>query len=82
MPRLSSIIANSATTNGTGNEIILVEALSSVARDLNFRLTVRDNAPYSSSTPEVGQTGYDDMKVTVASTAGPFLVSAPNTAVS
>jgi subtilisin-like proprotein convertase family protein len=82
MPRLSSILANSATTNGTGNEIILVEALSSVARDLNFRLTVRDNAPYSSSTPEVGQTGYDDMKVTVASTAGPFLVSAPNTAVS
>lgn len=82
MPRLSSIIANSATTNGTGNEIILVEALSSVARDLNFRLTVRDNAPYSSSTPEVGQTGFDDMKVTVASTAGPFLVSVPNTAVS
>ncbi|WP_333807468.1 zinc-dependent metalloprotease [Flavobacterium sp.] len=82
MPRLSSILANSATTNGTGNEIILVEALSSVARELNFRLTVRDNAPYSSSTPEVGQTGYDDMKVTVASTAGPFVVSAPNTAVS
>ena len=27
------------------------EALSSVARTLNFRLTVRDNAPYSSTAP-------------------------------
>lgn len=78
MPALTSIIANSATTNGTGNETILVEALSSIGRDLNFRLTARDNAPYSSSTPEVGQTGYNDMKVTVSAAAGPFTVSVPS----
>ncbi len=78
MPNLTSVIANSATTNGTGNEVILVEALSSVARDLNFRLTVRDNAPYNSVTPEVGQTAYTDMKVTVDAAAGPFALSVPS----
>lgn len=77
-PALTSIINNSNTTSGTGNEIITVEALSSVARDLNFRLTVRDNAPYSSSTPEVAQTHYDDMKVTVSSAAGPFAITVPS----
>ena len=59
------------------------EALSSVARTLNFRLTVRDNAPYSSTSPvSVGQTQFRDMVVTVNGSAGPFAVSAPNTAVS
>jgi hypothetical protein len=59
------------------------EALSSVARTLNFRLTVRDNAPYSSTTPvSVGQTQFTDMVVTVSSASGPFAVTAPNTAVS
>jgi subtilisin-like proprotein convertase family protein len=83
-PKLSSIIANSATTAATGNDAgILTEALSSVARDLNFRLTVRDNAPYSSTAPiRVGQTAFTDMKVTTDASAGPFLVTAPNTAVS
>lgn len=83
-PKLESIIANSNTTsqvNGTAG--VLTEALSSVARELNFRLTVRDNAPYSSTAPiNVGQTSYTDMKVNVTAAAGPFLVSAPNTAVS
>ncbi|ESU23715.1 fpp1 protein [Flavobacterium enshiense DK69] len=83
MPTLPSIIANRTTTTGTGNDGILVEALSSVARTLNFRLTVRDNAPYSSSAPiTVGQTSYDDMRVTVSSAAGPFAVTAPNAALS
>jgi chitodextrinase len=52
------------------------EAVPNVARTLNFRLTVRDNhagGPANNS---------DDMIVTVNTTAGPFLVSAPNTAVS
>ncbi|MDI1256860.1 MAG: GEVED domain-containing protein [Flavobacterium sp.] len=72
-PKLSSTIANSTTTAGTE---LTVEALSSVARTLNFRLTVRDNragGPANNS---------DDMIVTVNATAGPFTVSAPNTAVS
>jgi chitodextrinase len=81
-PIIQSVIANSATTNGTGTGVITVEALSSVTRTLNFRLTVRDNVPYSSVAPiKVGQTNFDDMVVTVNATAGPFLVSSPNTAV-
>jgi len=83
LPILTTVIANSATTAGTGNDGINVEALSSVARTLNFRLTVRDNSPYSSVAPiKVAQTNYDDMVVTVNGTAGPFTVNAPNTAVS
>lgn len=82
LPILTTVIANSQTTAGTGNDGINVEALSSVARTLNFRLTVRDNSPYSSSAPiKVGQTSYDDMLVTVNGTAGPFTVSTPNTAI-
>jgi chitodextrinase len=81
-PIIQSVIANSATTAGNGNEIINVEALSSVARTLNFRLTVRDNAPYNTAIGSVGQTNFDDTVVTVNATAGPFTVSSPNTAVS
>ena len=82
-PKLSSILANSNTTAATGDDAgILTEALSSVSRVLNFRLTVRDNVPYSSTAPiKVGQTNFTDMAVTVNATAGPFLVSSPNTAV-
>lgn len=82
-PTMSTVLAGGTTTNGTGNEIIVVEALSSVARTLNFRLTVRDNAAFSAVAPvKVGQTNFDDMVVTVNATAGPFAVTAPNTAVS
>lgn len=52
------------------------EVIPTVARTMNFRLTVRDNrvsGPANNS---------DDMVVTVNGTAGPFTVSAPNTAVS
>ena len=72
-PRIQSVIANSATTAGSE---INVEALSSVARTLNFVLTARDNVAGA------GQTNSDAMVVTVNATAGPFAVTAPNTAVS
>ena len=72
-PPLARVIANQSTTQGTE---IVVEALSSVARTLNFVLTAKDNVV------GVGQTGSDAMTVTVNGTAGPFLVTAPNTAVS
>lgn len=72
-PILNSTIANSTTTAGLD---ITAEALSSVARTLNFRLTARDNVAGQ------GQTGFDDTVITVNATAGPFLVTAPNTAVS
>jgi hypothetical protein len=52
------------------------EAVPNVARTMNFRLTVRDNRAGGSGNNS------DDMVVTVNGTAGPFTVSAPNTAVS
>ncbi|MCZ8197591.1 MAG: M12 family metallo-peptidase [Flavobacterium sp.] len=68
MPTLSSVIA--------GNLAPTWEVVPTVARTMNFSLTVRDNR-----TPNGGQTGRDNMVVTVAN-VGPFLVLSPNTAVS
>ncbi len=67
LPNLNAIIANSTPT---------WEVLSSVGRTYNFRLTVRDNAIGG------GCNAQDNMVVTVNGTAGPFQVTAPNTAVS
>jgi subtilisin-like proprotein convertase family protein len=72
-PRIQSIIANQATTSGSE---IIVEALSSVSRTLNFVFTVRDN--YAGA----GQTNSDEMQVTVNAVAGPFVVTNPNSVVS
>jgi chitodextrinase len=72
-PRMQSVLAGATTTAGTE---ITVEAVPSVARTMNFRVTVRDNragGPANNS---------DDMVVTVNATAGPFTVNSPNTAVS
>ena len=52
------------------------EAVPNVARNLNFRLTVRDNRAGGATNNS------DDMVVTVNGTAGPFVVSSPNTNVS
>ena len=72
-PRMASVLTGATTTAGSE---LTVEALPSVARTLNFRVTVRDN--------RLGGAGNnsDDMIVTVNATAGPFNVTAPNTAVS
>lgn len=81
-PQLSTILAGGLTTGPLpgGDAGTTIEALSSVSRTLNFRLTVRDNAPYSSVAPvSVGQTQFTDMVVTVSNTSGPFAVTAPNT---
>lgn len=48
------------------------EVLPTVARTMNFRLTVRDNSVLG------GANNYDDMVVTVDGTTGPFAVTAPN----
>jgi len=84
-PKLSTILAGQNVSGPlTGGDAgANTEALSSVSRTLNFRLTVRDNAPYSSTAPvSVGQTQFDDVVITVTNTSGPFAVTAPNTAVS
>ena len=69
-PRMSSVLAGSRTTFGSN---IIIEALSSVARTLNFRLTVRDNVV------GLGQTNFADMVVTVDATRGPLVVTSQNT---
>ena len=67
-PALSTILAGQTASTW--------EALSSVARDLNFRFTVRDNHVGG------GNNMTDEMKVTVSATAGPFVVTQPNSNVS
>ncbi len=62
-PNLAAIISNTTPT---------WEVLPSVARTLNFRMTVRDNSILG------GQTNQANSVVTVSGTAGPFVVTAPN----
>jgi len=52
------------------------EVVPSVSRTMGFALTVRDN-----NTPNGGQTARANMNVTTTAAAGPFFVTAPNTAV-
>ncbi len=63
-PKLDDIINNVTPT---------WEVLPSVSRDMEFAFTVRDNNTNS------GCTSYDLMSVTTVATAGPFLVTNPNT---
>jgi len=70
-PRMASVLAGATTTAGSE---INVEALSSVARALNFRFTVRDNRAGGSGNNS------DDAKVTVNATAGPFIITSQGTA--
>ncbi|MBP6038695.1 MAG: T9SS type A sorting domain-containing protein [Flavobacterium sp.] len=72
-PKMSSILTGSTTTPGLD---VMAEALSSVVRTLNFRLTARDNISGQ------GQTGYDDMVVTVANKSALTVTMAANTSYS
>ncbi|EGU50553.1 hypothetical protein VINI7043_11771 [Vibrio nigripulchritudo ATCC 27043] len=64
LPNLDAIINNQTPT---------WEVLSSVARSYKFRLVARDN---NTESPQVS---WDERVITVDGTAGPFLVSEPNT---
>lgn len=66
MPKLSTVVAGSLASTW--------EVISNVARVQRFALTVRDNAPLLG-----GQTGRDNMILTVNATAGPFAVTSQNT---
>lgn len=81
-PRLSTILAGQFVSqpHPGGDPNMLMEALSSITRDLNFRLTVRDNHPYVPGIA-IGQTQFTDMTVSVTNLAGPFKVTAPDSAV-
>ena len=69
-PKMSSILAGSTTTPGLD---VTAEALSSVVRTLKFRLTARDNVLGQ------GQTGYDEMIVTVANKTALTITMAAST---
>jgi hypothetical protein len=75
-PRLSTILAGLAVTPVLpgGDAATNIEALSSVSRTLNFRLTVRDRHAYVAGST-IGQTQFADTTVTVVNTAGPFDVA-------
>ncbi|HJS55150.1 MAG TPA: fibronectin type III domain-containing protein, partial [Chitinophagaceae bacterium] len=79
-PILSTILAGLNVTGPLpgGDAGANIEALSSVSRTLNFRVTVRDNHPYVAGST-IGQTSFKDVVVTVTNTAGPFAVTSPNT---
>jgi Metallo-peptidase family M12B Reprolysin-like/Secretion system C-terminal sorting domain/Bacterial pre-peptidase C-terminal domain/Fibronectin type III domain len=84
-PKMATILSGGLVSGPLpgGDAGANTEALSSVSRTLHFRLTVRDNAPYSSTAPvTIGQTNFADMTLTVTNSSGPFSVTAPNTAVS
>lgn len=83
-PILATVKAGAAVTGplAGGDSGANIEALSSVARTLTFRLTVRDNRPYVPGST-IGQTQVSNIStVTVNATGGQFKVNIPNTAVS
>ncbi len=65
-PKIETVLNGTLTT---GSNESAVEALSSVARILNFRLTVRDNVANG------GQTNFDDTIITVDESKGPFKIT-------
>lgn len=64
LPEFNKVLAGALSTRW--------ESVSSVGRNLNFRLTVRNNNPLAP------QTNNDNMLVTVNAGAGPFQVTAPS----
>ncbi|MCA0933495.1 M12 family metallo-peptidase [Lutimonas saemankumensis] len=64
-PKLSTLV--------TGEISSKWEVTPGVGRDLNFKLTLRDN------NTEAGQVVSDEMKITVSNEAGPFVTTSQNT---
>ncbi len=79
MPIFSRVLAGQLTET---NPIITAnnsswETVSTVARTLNFALTVRDRSE-AGGTGQTPQSSFDTMSVTVSGTAGPFTVTSQN----
>ena len=73
LPTMPTLLAGLTTTPGL---YIPSEVLPSVARSLNFRLTVRDNRAGGASN------NTDDMVITVDGNSGPFAITSQNSAAS
>jgi hypothetical protein len=75
-PKMATVMTNALFSGPLTDGQVNSEYLSSVARESNFRVTVRDNAPYRSIAPKsVGKTQFDDMIVTTDATGGRFTVT-------
>lgn len=74
-PKISNVIANVFSTTE--------EDMPTLARDLNFRLTVNDNHQFNYNGTMVNQSGInsDDIRITVVNNGGAFSVTSQNTAV-
>jgi hypothetical protein len=75
-PSLTYILNNANAPPATIGGLQTAENLPNVSRSINFRVTVRDNRAGG------GGVNDDSALITVNGGAGPFLVTAPNTAVS
>src|SRR5690606_10694522 len=71
-PKLSTIIAGYQPNMNNPNNQLAWEKVPAVARNMNFSVLVRDNNPVG------GQTGRDDIRLTVNADAGPFVVTSQN----
>ena len=74
LSRLPAVLVRSFPAKGINNDHAdnTWEVLPSVARTMNFRLTVRDNFS------DGGNTTNDDMVVTFVEDSGPFKITQPN----
>ncbi len=63
-PQIDDIVNNTQTIG---------EILPDYGRDMDFRITVRDNVPGG------GAVNYEELDINVSNTSGPFLVQSPNT---
>ncbi len=80
MPILSRVIAGQLTETNPVESLdnSTWETVSTVGRDLNFALTVRDRSE-TNGTGQMPQSSFDTMKVTVDASSGPFVITSQAT---
>lgn len=80
MPILSRVIAGQLTETNPLESLdnSTWETVSTVGRNLNFALTVRDRSE-TNGTGQMPQSSFDTMKVTVNDSSGPFVITSQTT---